>query len=185
MPFFTYYKTDTLNRLVAIPKTRSHSTTESSTAPWTTRALRAHRSIRAVRVHSSTASDPRTKGSARTVETMVRMMIPGCWIDVVRSAVPSGTPSVVTNTAGNTRRHHHWTKSTDDNVARRTSSVRDFPSPVVSERVRRSSRVSRRLAASYSAASTTQCSQTYVYGIAAQIARRRCPASCHRRSDDP
>lgn len=80
MPFFTYYKTDTLNRLVPIPRNVMplyHGIIHGAQDDTGRKALTD--SIRAVRVHFLTAArDPRTGTDAlRTVETLVRLMNAG------------------------------------------------------------------------------------------------------------
>ena len=80
MPFFTYYKTDTLNRLIPIPKSKFpiyHGIIHGAVDDTGKAALTD--SIRAVRIHFVTATrDPRTGQDAlRTVETLVRLMNSG------------------------------------------------------------------------------------------------------------
>ena len=178
-PFFTYYKTDTLNRLVAIPKASLplyHTIVHGS--PSDTGASGLTDSIRAVRVHFLTASrDPRTgKDALRTVETLVRLMNAGLLnrtscgqppypasTVVALSSMASATPKFVTVT---------WTKSSDDNagekdieryaIFRRFSSVAAFADPI-------SSIPSSSGTTTYSFTDTNVLADsTYVYGIAAQ-----------------
>jgi hypothetical protein len=177
MPFFTYYKADTLNRLVAIPRNTLplyHGIIHGAVDD-TGRFARTD-SVRAVRVHFLTAArDPRTNQDAlRTVETMVRMMNSGL-LDRTSCGQPpysGGTPTAVASVvSGSPRVTVSWTKSTDDNsgerdieryaIFRRPSSVTVFGDPISS--------IPGRLAASYSFVDNAVVSgQTYVYGIAAQ-----------------
>ena len=120
MPFFTYYKSDTLNRLVPIPRNTLplyHGIIHGAVDD-TGRFARTD-SIRAVRVHFLTAArDPRTNQDAlRTVETMVRMMNSGLLdrTSCGQPPYPGGIPTVVTNAVGGTPKVTiTWTKSTDD-----------------------------------------------------------------------
>ncbi len=177
MPFFTYYKSDTLNRLTPIPRNTLplyHGIIHGAVDD-TGRFARTD-SIRAVRVHFLTAArDPRTNADAlRTVETMVRVMNSGLLdrTSCGQPPYPGGTPVVVTNLVTQTPKATiTWTKSTDDNagekdieryaIFRRLSSATVFGDPISS--------VPGRLAASYSFVDNAVVQgQTYVYGIAAQ-----------------
>jgi hypothetical protein len=177
MPFFTYYKSDTLNRLTPIPRNTLplyHGIIHGAVDD-TGRFARTD-SIRAVRVHFLTAArDPRTnQDQLRTVETMVRVMNSGLLdrTSCGQPPYPGGTPAVVTNLATQTPKATiTWTKSTDDNagekdieryaIFRRVSTATVFGDPISS--------VPGRLAASYSFVDNAVVQgQTYVYGIAAQ-----------------
>jgi type II secretory pathway pseudopilin PulG len=177
MPFFTYYKSDTLNRLTPIARNTLplyHGIIHGAVND-TGRFARTD-SIRAVRVHFLTAArDPRTNADAlRTVETMVRVMNSGLLdrTSCGQPPYPGGTPAVVTNTFGNTPKATvTWTKSTDDNagekdieryaIFRRVSTATVFGDPISS--------IPGRLAATYTFVDNAVVQgQTYVYGIAAQ-----------------
>ncbi len=177
MPFFTYYKSDSLNRLTPIPKNQLplyHGIVHGAVDD-TGRFARTD-SIRAIRVHFLTAArDPRTNVDAlRTVETLVRVMNSGL-LDRTSCGLPpypGGTPVVVTNLITQTPKATiTWTKSSDDNagekdieryaIFRRPSSATVFGDPISS--------VPGRLAASYSFVDNAVVQgQSYVYGIAAQ-----------------
>ncbi|MDB4892453.1 MAG: hypothetical protein JWL61_4308 [Gemmatimonadetes bacterium] len=177
MPFFTYYKSDTLNRLTPIPRNTLplyHGIIHGAVDD-TGRFARTD-SIRAVRVHFLTAArDPRTnQDQLRTVETMVRVMNSGLLdrTSCGQPPYPGGTPAaVVSLVAGAPRVTVTWAKSTDDNagekdieryaIFRRPSSITLFGDPISS--------IPGRLAATYSFIDNAVVSgQTYVYGIAAQ-----------------
>jgi type II secretory pathway pseudopilin PulG len=177
MPFFTYYKSDTLNRLTPIPRNQLplyHGVIHGAVDD-TGRFARTD-SIRAVRVHFLTASrDPRTNADAlRTVETMVRVMNSGLLdrTSCGQPPYPGGTPAVVTNIANAVPfATITWAKSSDDNagekdieryaIFRRVSTATVFGDPISS--------IPGRLAASYSFVDNAVVQgQTYVYGIAAQ-----------------
>ncbi|MEO5815482.1 MAG: prepilin-type N-terminal cleavage/methylation domain-containing protein [Gemmatimonadaceae bacterium] len=177
MPFFTYYKSDTLNRLTPIARNTLplyHGIIHGAVDD-TGRFARTD-SIRAVRVHFLTAArDPRTNTDAlRTVETMVRVMNSGLLdrTSCGQPPYPGGTPFVVTNLITQTPKATiTWTKSTDDNagekdieryaIFRRLSTATVFGDPISS--------VPGRLAASYNFVDNAVVQgQTYVYGIAAQ-----------------
>jgi prepilin-type N-terminal cleavage/methylation domain-containing protein len=177
MPFFTYYKSDSLNRLTPIPRNTLplyHGIIHGAVDD-TGRFARTD-SIRAVRVHFLTAArDPRTNADQlRTVETMVRVMNAGLLdrTSCGQPPYPGGTPTVVTNVATQTPKATiTWTKSSDDNagekdieryaIFRRPSSVTVFGDPISS--------IPGRLAATYSYVDNAVVQgQTYVYGIAAQ-----------------
>ncbi|MEO8333753.1 MAG: prepilin-type N-terminal cleavage/methylation domain-containing protein [bacterium] len=177
MPFFTYYKSDTLNRLTPIPRSQLplyHGIIHGAVDD--TGKFARTDSIRAVRVHFLTAArDPRTNQDAlRTVETMVRVMNSGLLdrTSCGQPPYPGGTPLVITNLITQTPKATiTWTKSSDDNagekdieryaIFRRLSSQTVFGDPISS--------VPGRLAATYTYVdnAVTQ-GQTYVYGIAAQ-----------------
>jgi hypothetical protein len=177
MPFFTYYKSDTLNRLTPIPRNQLplyHGIIHGAVDD-TGRFARTD-SIRAVRVHFLTAArDPRTNTDAlRTVETMVRVMNSGL-LDRTSCGQPpyaGGTPIVVTNVVTlPPKATITWTKSSDDNggekdieryaIFRRLSSATVFGDPISS--------IPGRLAATYTFVDNAVTKDsTYVYGIAAQ-----------------
>jgi hypothetical protein len=178
-PFFTYYKADTLNRLVAIPKARLplyHTIVHG--APNDTGSSGLTDSIRAVRVHFLTAArDPRTsKDALRTVEVLIRLMNSGlldrtscgqppysaCAITAASSPASASTKFVSVT----------WTKSTDDNagekdieryaIFRRFSSATAFNDPISSIPIATGT-------TTYSFKDTNVIpDSTYVYGIAAQ-----------------
>jgi prepilin-type N-terminal cleavage/methylation domain-containing protein len=177
MPFFTYYKSDTLNRLTPISRAQLplyHGMIHGAVDDTGKYALTD--SIRAVRVHFLTAArDPRTGADAlRTVETMVRLMNSGLLVrnSCGQPPYPGGTPVVVSNVAGATPKVTiTWTKSSDDNagekdieryaIFRRLSSGTAFGDPITS--------IPGQLAASYSFTDFAVVQgQTYVYGVAAQ-----------------
>ena len=177
MPFFTYYKSDTLNRLTPIARNTLplyHGIIHGAVDD-TGRFARVD-SIRAVRVHFLTAArDPRTnQDQLRTVETMVRVMNSGLLdrTSCGQPPYPGGTPvAVATLVAGAPRVTVTWTKSTDDNsgekdieryaIFRRPQAATVFGDPISS--------IPGRLAANYSFVDNAVVSgQTYVYGIAAQ-----------------
>lgn len=178
MPFFTYYKTDTLNRLKAIPKTQLplyHGFIHGAVDDTGQFALTD--SVRAVRVHFLTAAkDPRTGTDAlRTVETLVRLMNSGlldrtsCGQPPYATAVPTVVSSAVG--AGTKFVKVTWAKSIDDGggekdierygIFRKLSAAPTFGDPISS------------IPASQAATYTFTdygviAGQTYVYGIAAQ-----------------
>ena len=177
VPFFTYFKSDTLNRLTPIARNTLplyHGIIHGAVDD-TGRFARTD-SIRAVRVHFLTAArDPRTNADAlRTVETMVRVMNSGLLdrTSCGQPPYPGGTPVVVTNLVTQTPKATiTWTKSTDDNagekdieryaIFRRVSTATVFGDPISS--------IPGRLAATYSYVDNAVVQgQTYVYGIAAQ-----------------
>jgi hypothetical protein len=178
IPFFTYYKTDTLNRLRPILKSQMplyHVMIHGAVNDTGKFALTD--SIRAVRVHFMTAAkDPRTGIDAlRTVETTVRLMNSGL-VDrsscgqppystptpLAVSSLPLISPKSVKVT---------WGPSTDDGggekdieryaIFRRLSSATAFGDPISS--------IPSSMAASYSFTDYgVIAGETYVYGIAAQ-----------------
>lgn len=177
MPFFTYYKSDTLNRLKPIPRSKLplyHGIIHGAVNDTGQYALTD--SIRAVRVHFLTATrDPRTGTDAlRTVETLVRLMNSGLLdrTSCGQPPYPGGVPVVVSNLINQTPQVTiTWTKSSDDNagekdieryaIFRRPSSATVFGDPITS--------IPGRLAASYSFVDNAVVQgQTYVYGVAAQ-----------------
>jgi hypothetical protein len=177
MPFFTYYKSDTLNRLTPLARNTLplyHGIIHGAVDD-TGRFARTD-SIRAVRVHFLTAArDPRTNADAlRTVETMVRVMNSGLLdrTSCGQPPYPGGTPTVLTNLVTQTPKATiSWSKSPDDNagekdieryaIFRRVSTATVFGDPISS--------IPGRLAASYSYVDNAVVQgQTYVYGIAAQ-----------------
>ena len=150
MPFFTYYKTDTLNRLVPIPKTQLplyHGIIHGAVNDTGKFALTD--SIRAVRVHFLTAArDPRTGTDAlRTVETLVRLMNSGlldrtsCGQPPYPDAVPHGGVEPRRG-APEVRHGHVGPKSVDDGagekdieryaIFRRLSGATAFGDPISS-----------------------------------------------------
>jgi type II secretory pathway pseudopilin PulG len=178
MAVFTYYKADSTNRLIALPKSRFplyH--TRIHGAATDTGATAVTDSIRAVRVHFLAASrDPRTgKDALRTVDVLVRLMNSGllhftsCGQPPLSASAPVATSSLagaevkaVTLT---------WAKSGDDGIGekdieryaifRRLVSDASFADPIAS--------IPASMAASYSFVDTQVLpNQTYVYGVAAQ-----------------
>ncbi|MEO7456346.1 MAG: prepilin-type N-terminal cleavage/methylation domain-containing protein [Gemmatimonadaceae bacterium] len=178
MPFFTYYKTDTLNRLVAIPRGQMplyHGIIHGAVDD--TGRLALTDSIRAVRVHFLTASrDPRTgRDALRTVETLVRMMNAGL-LDRTSCGQPPyavTTPAVTPSAAGAAIPSVAiaWTRSSDDGggerdieryaIFRRPAAASVFGDPISS--------IPASMAGNYSFTDLGVVSgQSYVYGIAAQ-----------------
>ncbi len=177
MPFFTYYKTDTLNRLKPILRTQMplyHGIIHGAVDDTGKFALTD--SIKAIRIHFLAASrDPRTgKDALRTVESLVRLYNVGLMgrVSCGQQPYPGGTPTATaTLVGGNPAVVVTWTKSTDDGggekdveryaVFRRLSSGTQFGDPITSL-------VASQLA-SYSFTDMNVLSgNTYVYGIASQ-----------------
>ena len=178
MPFFTYYKTDTLNRLRAIPRSQLplyHGVIHGAANDTGRFALTD--SIRAVRVHFLTATrDPRSGTDAlRTVQTLVRMMNAGLLnrTSCGQPPYPTPAPLVVSSVAGATSKVVviTWGASTDEAggerdieryaVFRRVSSETTFGDPISS--------IPSALSGTYSFNDFgVIAGQTYVYGIAAQ-----------------
>ncbi len=175
MPIFTYYKTDTLNRLKPILKTQMplyHGIIHGAVDDTGKFAL--PDSIKAVRIHFLTASrDPRTgKDALRTVETLVRVMNSGLMERASCGQLPysGGTPTVTAN-ATPPSVTITWSKSTDDGggekdieryaIFRRLQSTTQFGDPITS--------IVATQAANYTFTDANVVpGQTYVYGIAAQ-----------------
>lgn len=177
-PFFTYYKSDTLNRLTKISTgllpmyhTILHGAVDDTGKSAVTD------SIRAVRVHFLTASrDFRTgKDALRTVETLVRIMnsgllkITACGQPPVATATPTVTSSVLNAAVKSVT--ITWAASLDDAagerdieryaIFRRLSSATVFGDPITS--------IPANKLATYSFVDTgVIANNTYVYGIAAQ-----------------
>lgn len=178
MPFFTYYKTDTLSRLQAIASTQLplyHGRIHGAVDDTAQFAL--PDSVRAVRVHFLTAAkDPRTGVDAlRTVDVLIRLMNAGLLTRTSCGQPPyaSGMPVAVSSIAGATPKAVRvtWVKSMDDGggekdieryaIFRRLSSATSFGDPISS--------IPASLAATYSFTDVgVLAGQTYVYGIAAQ-----------------
>jgi prepilin-type N-terminal cleavage/methylation domain-containing protein len=178
MPFFTYYKTDTLNRLRPIAKTLFplyHGIIHGAVDDTGQFALTD--SIRAVRVHFLTAAkDPRTGTDAlRTVESLVRLMNAGLLdrTSCGQPPYPTPVPTVVSSVAGATPKFIKvtWSKSTDDGggekdieryaIFRKLSGAAAFGDPISS--------IPAALAATYTFTDVgVIAGQAYVYGIAAQ-----------------
>ncbi|HEY1952471.1 MAG TPA: hypothetical protein VGG76_06665, partial [Gemmatimonadaceae bacterium] len=178
MAVFTYYKADSTNRLVAVPKSRFplyH--TKIHGASTDTGATAVTDSIRAVRVHFLAASrDPRTgKDALRTVDVLVRLMNSGLLHFTSCGQPPLGanTPVATSSVAGAEVKTVTltWTKSGDDGIGekdieryaifRRLTSDASFADPVAS--------IPASMSASYSFVDTQVLpNQTYVYGVAAQ-----------------
>ena len=174
---FTYYKADTLNRLIAIPASQLplyHGVIHGAVDDTGRTALTD--SIRAVRVHFVTASrDPRTgKDALRTVEVLVRLMNAGL-LDRTSCGQPPysvSLPTVVASAVGSARLATiTWSRSSDDGTGekdieryalfRRLSSATAFGDPFSS--------IPATTAATYSFTdSNIIAGQTYVYGVAAQ-----------------
>ena len=178
IPFFTYYKSDTLNRLRPILKAQLplyHVMIHGAVNDTGKFALTD--SIKAVRVHFMTAArDPRTGIDAlRTVETMVRIMNSGL-LDRTSCGQPplaTATPTVVSSLAAVTPKFVKvtWSPSTDDGggekdieryaIFRRLSTATAFGDPISS--------IPSSMAASYTFTDFgVTAGQTYIYGIAAQ-----------------
>jgi hypothetical protein len=181
VPFFTYYKTDTLNRLRAIPRGLFpiyHGMIHGAADDTGKFALTD--SIRAVRVHFLTASrDPRTGQDAlRTVETLVRLMNAGLIKRQSCGQPPLATPAPVVTAAlvPTPRVTVTWTKSGDDAagekdiaryaIFRRLNSAAVFGDPITS--------IPQRDSAQYAVPNYSYVDlsvvrgNSYVYGIAAQ-----------------
>lgn len=178
IPFFTYFKSDTLNRLRPIAKTQLplyHGMIHGAVDDTGRFALTD--SIKAVRVHFMTAAkDPRTGVDAlRTVETVVRIMNAGLLdrTSCGQPPYPTPAPVVVSSLAGALTKFVKitWTASSDDAggekdieryaVFRRLSSATVFGDPISSIP---SSGASTYTFTDYG----VTASQTYIYGIAAQ-----------------
>jgi type II secretory pathway pseudopilin PulG len=179
MPFFTYYKADTLNRLRPIAKSQLplyHGFIHGAVDDTGKFALTD--SIRAVRVHFLTAAkDPRTGTDAlRTVETLVRLMNSGLLdrTSCGQPPYPTTVPTVVSSIAGAPNPKFikvTWAKSVDDGggekdieryaIFRKLSAAATFGDPISS--------IPAALAATYTFTDNgVVAGQTYVYGIAAQ-----------------
>jgi hypothetical protein len=177
MPFFTYYKADSLNKLVPIPDVQLplfHGIIHGAVNDTGKFALTD--SIRAVRVHFLTAArDPRTGTDAlRTVETMVRLMNSGLLdrTSCGQAPYPGGIPVVVSNLITQAPKVTvTWTKSSDDGagekdieryaIFRRVSTATAFGDPISS--------IPGHMTSTYSFVdNAVVLGQTYVYGIAAQ-----------------
>jgi prepilin-type N-terminal cleavage/methylation domain-containing protein len=178
VPLLTYYKTDTLSRLVPIARTLLplyHTKIHGSAAD--TGNMAATDSVRAVRLHFLTAArDPRTgKDGLRTVEVRVRLLNAGLLhftscgqppyapgLPVATSSAPGAPVLMVTLT---------WPKSSDDGggekdieryaIFRRLATASAFGDPISS--------VPATTAANYSFVDTqVDPNATYVYGVAAE-----------------
>jgi len=178
MPFFTYYKNDTLSRLVPIPRgimPLYHGVIHGAVDDTGRFAL--PDSVRAVRVHFLTASrDPRTgRDALRTVETLVRVMNSGLLVRTSCGQPPYAvtTPSVTPSAAGATVPSVtvSWTRSSDDGsgekdieryaIFRRPPAATGFGDPISS--------IPASMSATYSFTDiAVVAGQSYVYGIAAQ-----------------
>ena len=178
MPFFTYYKTDTLNRLKPLARTQLplyHGVIHGAVDDTGRFALTD--SVRAVRLHFLTATrDPRTGTDAlRGVETLVRLMNAGLMTRASCGQLPypGGTPTVTPSAAGALVPSVTvtWSRSSDDGagekdieryaILRRLQSQTQFGDPISSIPASQS--------AIYSFTDTNvQSGQTYVYGISAQ-----------------
>jgi hypothetical protein len=127
LPAFTYFKSDTFNRLVAIPKSQLpmyHSMIHGASNDSGKSALTD--SIVAVRIHLLTATrDSRTgKDALRTVESLVRLMNAGLLehSSCGQPPLPPGTPvAVATIVAGAPQVSITWTASVDDNGGEKDS----------------------------------------------------------------
>ncbi|MDB4915048.1 MAG: hypothetical protein JWM95_2692 [Gemmatimonadetes bacterium] len=178
MPFFTYYKSDTLNRLRPILKTQLplyHGIVHGAVDDTGKFALTD--SIKAVRIHFLTASrDLRTgKDALRTVEVMVRLMNSGLLdrVSCGQPPYPTATPTVVSSVANALVKQVtiSWSASVDQAggekdieryaIFRRPQAVATFGDPITS--------VPASAATTYSFVDkNVVAGQTYVYGIAAQ-----------------
>ena len=177
-PFFTFYKSDTLNRLTPIPKASLpmyHTIIHGAVDDTGKSAITD--SIRAVRVHFLTASrDFRTGNDAlRTVETLVRIMNSGLLHSTScgQPPLPTAIPTVTSSAAGAAVKSVTvtWTATLDDAsgemdieryaIFRRPSSQAAFLEPISS--------IPASKLATYSFVDTAVIAgNTYVYGIAAQ-----------------
>ncbi|MDQ2667413.1 MAG: prepilin-type N-terminal cleavage/methylation domain-containing protein [Gemmatimonadota bacterium] len=178
IPFFTYYKSDTLNRLRPILKSQLplyHGMTHGAANDTGRFALTD--SIKAVRVHFMTATkDPRTGIDAlRTVETTVRIMNSGL---LDRSSCgqppyPTPTPTVLSSLLSATPKFVKvtWGGSTDDKggekdieryaIFRKLSGAAAFGDPISS--------IPSSLSSTYTFTDYgVTAGETYVYGVAAQ-----------------
>jgi prepilin-type N-terminal cleavage/methylation domain-containing protein len=178
IPFFTYYKSDTLNRLRPILKSKLplyHVMTHGAVNDTGNFALTD--SIKAIRVHFMTAAkDPRTGIDAlRTVEVTVRIMNSGLLdrTSCGQPPYPTPVPTVVSSIAAAAPKFVKvtWGPSTDDGggekdieryaIFRRLSSATVFGDPISS--------IPSTMAASYNFTDYgVTAGQTYVYGVAAQ-----------------
>ena len=178
MPFFTYFKTDTFNRLVAVPRTMLplyHNMIHGAQDDTGRFALTD--SIRAVKLHFiTTTRDPKTgQDNYRTVETLVRMMNSGL-VDRLSCGLPPYAPSNVVATsspAASVTKYVTltWTASSDDSggetdieryaIFRRLSAASAFGDPVSSIPG------SKRATYTYTDYQVV-AGNTYVYGVAAQ-----------------
>lgn len=178
MAVFTYYKADSTNRLVAIPKNKLplyH--TKIHGAATDTGATAMTDSVRAVRVHFlAAARDPRTgKDALRTIDVLVRLMNSGllhfssCGQPPLSPSAPVAVSSIAAAPVKTVTLT--WTKSGDDGagekdieryaIFRRLSTDLSFADPVAS--------IPASATASYSFVDTQVLpNMTYVYGVAAQ-----------------
>ena len=178
IPFFTYYKTNTQNRLVPIARAQLplyHGIIHGAANDTGKFAL--PDSIRAVRLHFLTAStNPRTSIDAlRTVETLVRLMNAGLLTrkSCGQPPFPTPVPTVISSSAGASPKSVQitWGKSSDDGgnekdieryaIFRKLSGATSFGDPISS--------IPSALASTYTYTDIGLIAgQTYVYGIAAQ-----------------
>jgi hypothetical protein len=178
LPFFTYYKTDTLNRLQAIPKAKLplyHGIIHGAVSDTGLFAL--PDSIRAVRVHFLTATKDAHTGSdaLRTVETLIRVMNAGLLdrTSCGQPPYPTPAPTVVSSIAGANPKFVRvtWGASSDEAggekdieryaIFRRLSGATAFGDPISS--------IPSSLASSYAFTDLgVVAGQSYIYGIAAQ-----------------
>ena len=178
MPFFTYYKTDTLNRLRAIPKSSLplyHGIIHGAVDDTGKFALTD--SIRVVRVHFLTAArDPRTGADLfRTVEVLVRLMNAGLLehTSCGQPPLPVPTPTVTSSIAGASVKSVTitWSATVDDAggekdieryaIFRKLSGATVWGDPITS--------IPSAMAATYTFVDKNVVSgNTYVYGISAQ-----------------
>ena len=178
MPFFTYYKSDTLNRLLPIARgllPLYHGIIHGAVNDTGKFALTD--SVKAVKVHFLTATrDPRTGTDAfRTVETLVRLMNAGLLnrTSCGQPPYPTPAPIAVSSLAGATTKliSVTWGASTDEAggekdieryaIFRKLSGAASFGDPISS--------IPAVLAATYSFTDFgVIAGETYVYGIAAQ-----------------
>jgi prepilin-type N-terminal cleavage/methylation domain-containing protein len=178
IPFFTYYKSDTLNRLRPILKSKLplyHVMIHGAVNDTGNFALTD--SVKAVRVHFMTAAkDPRTGIDAlRTVESTVRIMNSGLLDRTSCGQPPYATPvpTVVSSLALASPKWVKitWGPSSDDGggekdieryaIFRKLSGAAAFGDPISS--------IPSSMAASYTFTDYGVTSgQTYVYGVAAQ-----------------
>jgi len=178
VPIITYYTTDTLDRLIAVPRNKLpmfHTKLHGS--PADTGASAFTDGIRAVRLHFlAAARDPRTgKDGLRTVETLVRLMNSGL-LQHTSCGQPPYPPSAVLGTSSQPGESPKsvtvkWSKSSDDGggekdieryaIYRRLSSALTFGDPIGS--------IPSASKATYSFIDTQVVGgETYVYGISAQ-----------------
>ena len=181
IPFFTYFTSDTLNRLVPVARTRLpafHIKVHGSVADTASSALTD--SIRVVRVHFTTLAVETKAGKdslkIRSVENRVRLMNSGLlqFSDCGQRPLAVATPTVATTSSGVTPQTVTitWTRSGDDGqgekdieryaIFRRAAAATVNGDPIASI-------PSKLGTTTYSFIDTfVQPNTSYVYGISAQ-----------------